>query len=586
MKMILFTPLVLVLFLFCLSCSPRSQVVVQQPPAQEKQVDVITGDGKTVDVRITVRKLNNQEMYKEAWDILLRTNNARLSCATVNLLKTVLDNQFSYSMATDDSINIRERAVALLGLSRNPDAIDTVADHLVNDPSWRVREAAGDALGKLEGKEALPALLEALEKHKISDRNEGFLYAGEKAVPHIIRWMEEDFAKNGGKGHAGTHVQRLREIGDRRAIEPLFNIIAHPSSPVDPTIDQVRTVAAHALAHFASEEWYSNHRKDLTAYLAIPQSTSREGRKVNATDRRRIIGALQNAGYDVNRLLLESIILLDIPEITVKQVDVITKDGKTVDVRIAARNLHNRKMYNEARENLALTKYAYLSSPTVILLKTALNDKSMDIRINAVGLLGLSRNPDAIDIVADRMFNDPHRGVRAYAGRGLGQLAGEGAFPALLEALEKHKISNRNKGFLYAGEKAVPHIIRWMEEDFAKKGDKCHAETYVKHLMKIGDRRAIEPLFNIIAHPSYPVDPTIDRVRNVAAHALAHFASKWYSGTWKWLTVYLAVPQSTLRERRKVNAADRSRIIEGLKKAGYDINSLISPNVSNILLLN
>ena len=586
MKMILFTPLVLVLFLFCLSCSPRSQVVVQQPPAQEKQVDVITGDGKTVDVRITVRKLNNQEMYKEAWDILLRTNNARLSCATVNLLKTVLDDHFSDSVGTDDSINIRERAVALLGLSRNPKAMAIVTDLMFNDPHYRVRACAGRSLGRLAGEKALPALLEALEKHKISDRNEGFLYAGEKAVPHIIRWMEEDYAENAGINHAGTHVKHLMAIGDRRAIEPLFNIIAHPSSPVDPTIDQVRTVAATALAHFASEEWYSNHRKDLTAYLAIPQSTSREGRNVNAADRSRIIEGLYKAGYDVNRLLFHSINFLDIPEITVKQVDVITKDGKTVDVRIAARNLHNRKMYNEARENLALTKYAYLSFPTVILLKNALNDKSMDIRINAVSLLGLSRNPDAIDTVTDRMFNDPHRGVREIAGEGFGRLAGEEAFPALLEALEKHKISNRNEGFLYAGEKAVPHIIRWMEEDFAKNGDKCHAETYVKHLMKIGDRRAIEPLFNIIAHPSYPVDPTIDRVRDVAAPALAHFASKWYSGTWKWLTVYLAVPQSTLRERRKVNAADRSRIIEGLKKAGYDINSLISPNVSNILLLN
>lgn len=298
MKMILFTPLVLVLFLFCLSCSPRSRVSAHQPPAQEKQVDVITRDGKTVDVREAARNLDNGEMCLEAWKILRHTNNARLSSATVNLLKTVLDDHFSDSGATDDFTSIRERAVALLGVSRNPKAMAIVTDLMFNDSHYRVRACAARSLGRLAGEEALPALLAALEKRKISKLNAGFLFAGEKAVPLIIQWLEEDFAEYGGQNHAETYIRKLYMIGDRRAIEPLLRIVAYPASPADPTIERVRFEAATTLARFTSETWYEYPLEKWSAHLAFGPVTPLENRKVNAADRKRIIRALQNAGYD------------------------------------------------------------------------------------------------------------------------------------------------------------------------------------------------------------------------------------------------------------------------------------------------
>lgn len=303
MKMAFVTPLVFALFSFCLSCSLRPLVSAKQPPAQEKQVDVVTRDGKTVDVREASRNLHNRKIESEAWGILLLTKNVYLSSATVKLLKSVIAEHSRNSVLNDNSEDMRLRAVALLGLSRNPDAIDTVANRMFNDPSWRVRESAASGLGMLAGEKALPALLDALRKKKISSLSGGFSFAGGKAVPLIIRWMEKDFAKNGGRSIASTHASRLRWIGDRRAIEPLLRIIAHPDSTSDPTIDRVRFQAALTLAHFASEEWYSDNLELRTSYLAIPPSTLRKTRKVNATDRRRIIKALQNAGYDADWLM-------------------------------------------------------------------------------------------------------------------------------------------------------------------------------------------------------------------------------------------------------------------------------------------
>ena len=304
MKMAFVTPLVFALFSFCLSCSLRPLVSAKQPPAQEKQVDVVTRDGKTVDVREAARNLHNRKMYLEAWEILRDTNNARLSSATVNLLKTVLDDHFSDSMGTDDSTNIRVRAVALLGLSRNPKAMAIVTDLMFNDPHYRVRACAGRSLGRLAGEKALPALLAALEKRKIGKLNGGFLFAGEKAVPHIIQWMEEDFADNGGQNHAVSHITSLFMTGDRRAIEPLLRIIAYPASPADPTIEWVRFEAATTLARFTCEIWYEYPMEGDSAYLALDPVTPRENRKVNANDRKRIIKALQNAGYNVDWLIL------------------------------------------------------------------------------------------------------------------------------------------------------------------------------------------------------------------------------------------------------------------------------------------
>ena len=308
MKMTVFTPLALVLFLFCLSCSPRYLVIVQQPPAQEKQVDVVTRNGKTVDVREAARNLHNRKMYLEAWEILRDTNNARLSSATVNLLKTVLDDHFSDSMATDDFTNIRVRAVALLGLSRNPKAMAIVTNRMFNDSHYRVRACAARSLGRLAGEEALPALLVALEKRKIGKLNAGFFYVGDEAAPLIIQWMEEDFAENGGQNHAVSHITRLFMTGDRRAIEPLLRIVAYPASPSDPTIDWVRFEAATALARFTSEAWYEYPLEKWSAHLAFNPVTQRENRKVNANDRKRIIKALQNAGYDPDWLVFPVLI--------------------------------------------------------------------------------------------------------------------------------------------------------------------------------------------------------------------------------------------------------------------------------------
>jgi hypothetical protein len=56
------------------------------------------------------------------------------------------------------------------------------------------------------------------------------------------------------------------------------------------------------LAHFATDWCYAQTLKDRAKFSVVHPATPTENQKVKAPDRIRIIEALKNAGYDVDRL--------------------------------------------------------------------------------------------------------------------------------------------------------------------------------------------------------------------------------------------------------------------------------------------
>ena len=304
MKVKRFPPLYFGLFLGYISCFVAPNVITASPPpAQERQVDVITYDPfpgalgwkkLTVDVREAARDPHNGEMYNKASRVLHMTDNAYLSSRTVNVLKTALN---------DSSVEVRIRAISLLGVSRNPEAIKVISNRLQNDPSYRVRWAAAYSLGMLAGEAAVPALRVALVEDKRIETAViwGLGYAGGKAVPLLIQMLKED-VKEGGSD-ADYFIQSLEATCDRRAIKPLLAIISHPTSQSDPNMSHVQLNAATVLAHFATDWIYAGMLKSREKFFAEDcPVTPRENRRVNASDRARIFEALKTAGYDINRL--------------------------------------------------------------------------------------------------------------------------------------------------------------------------------------------------------------------------------------------------------------------------------------------
>ena len=305
MKVKRFSPYYFGLFLSYIYCSVALGISVAETPVKEKQVDVITlepssglgGEKMTVDVREAARNLSNEEVYIRAREVLLFVDNAYLSSGTVNLLKTALN---------DDSAKVRQHAIILLGLSRNPDAIEIISNRLQSDPAREVRYDAAKALGGLAGEAAVPTLEVVLTEDRTIGTGVivGLSWAGGKAVPLLIQILKTEIKYRGGNSAASLIIQSLRDTGDRRVIKPLLDIISHPVSPSTSTdnMDEVRLNAATALAHFATDWIYAGILESRDKFAEGYPVTPQANRRVNASDRARIVEAFKTAGYDINRL--------------------------------------------------------------------------------------------------------------------------------------------------------------------------------------------------------------------------------------------------------------------------------------------
>lgn len=296
----------------------KQNISVAQTPVKEKQIDVITDTSSgalraekvTVDAREAARNLHNKEIFDKVSRVLFMVDDAYLSSGTVNLLKTALN---------DNSVEVRQRAILLLGLSRNPEAIEVISNRLRNDPSWHVKSVAAVNLGILAGGAAVPVLKAALVEEEKTSASlslmskispsliSGLGRAGGTAVPLLIERLKDDL-KLGGHD-ANFIIQSLKWTGDRRAIKSLLAIISHPASPSDAVMSEVQLDAARALAHFATDRRYEDILKFRNKFAEGYPVTPRENRRVNASDRARIVEALKTAGYDINRLAERDVVI-------------------------------------------------------------------------------------------------------------------------------------------------------------------------------------------------------------------------------------------------------------------------------------
>ena len=286
------------------------------PDGEESlQVDVISyrfrgAPLQTVDLRVVAHDLLNQTLYDQAIDALWSAGNAFLSSGTVNLLKTALN---------DDNHEIRQRAIKLMGDSRNPEAIPIITDTLQNDKAWQVRRLAAHALGRLAGEAAVPALKAVLAERPTKDSSSeyidyygnyghkvtrgailGLAWAGGEGIPILIRILEKEIEDHGGQRRANSLLQSLDVALDRRIIPPLIDIASKPASPSDRSWENVQKLAARLLSDFAIEPVYAIHLRQRNNLLAkgLPESPA-QNRIVTVKDRIRIRESLKSAGFEI-----------------------------------------------------------------------------------------------------------------------------------------------------------------------------------------------------------------------------------------------------------------------------------------------
>ena len=254
-------------------------------------------------IRDASRNIYNEDAFREARRSLDGINGV-LASESVNSLKTVLDYGFD---------EIRRRAIVLLGYSRHPNAIAAIHNTLQSDPSLKVRLQAAVSLGRLAGEQAVPALQEALDNDpRIAPGViSGLGFAGGAGVLVLIKMLEDEINNPTGERRAiESIVHSLQKTGDRRVIQSLIDLILSPSVPFrskkrhwsNADFQHIRHEAATVLARFVTDKHYSRilyYQGNTAEGLPITPS---EHHKVNEGDRNRIVVALQNAGYEIDRL--------------------------------------------------------------------------------------------------------------------------------------------------------------------------------------------------------------------------------------------------------------------------------------------
>lgn len=235
------------------------------------------------------------DTYRVVYDALAGEIEGVLSSESVNSLKKAL---------RDTSDDVRWRAVVLLGHSRHPNAIPAIYERLRNDSSLQVRLQAADSLGRLAGEKAVPALEEALanDPAMVDGVIFGLGHAGGAGVPLLIKMLNDEIDNSAGESHvADLIVYSLKNTGDRRAIQPLIDIIKRPADyRTDWTFTQ--EFAAQVLVRFAIRKHYYRtlyYQRSAAEGITV---TPEAHHQVSERDIERIIAVVKNAGYDIDKL--------------------------------------------------------------------------------------------------------------------------------------------------------------------------------------------------------------------------------------------------------------------------------------------
>ena len=235
------------------------------------------------------------DTYRAVYDALAGEIEGVLSSESVNSLKKAL---------RDTSDDVRWRAVVLLGHSRHPNAIPAIYERLRNDSSLQVRLQAADSLGRLAGEKAVPALEEALanDPAMVDGVISGLGHAGGAGVPVLIEMLRDEIDNPAGDCRvADLIVYSLKNTGDRRAIQPLIDTITHPVNSKT-NWASTQKIAAQVLVRFAIRKHYYRtlyYQRSAAEGIAV---TPEAHHQVSERDIERIIAAVKNAGYDIDKL--------------------------------------------------------------------------------------------------------------------------------------------------------------------------------------------------------------------------------------------------------------------------------------------
>lgn len=460
--------------------------------AMREKIRILVQEGDPAQASILIRMLGVKD--KEIVDLAIQ-GLIDMESACIDILIDALKNVRSA---------IRRHAAFILGQAQENRATGNLIEAL-KDQDSRVRAAAVTALGKIQNKEALKPLVSLMGEsdqtlcHAIVNAVVQF---GRDAIPYL---------------HSALHHSRdkaktsaiIQTLGELKQPESMPLIMDHLSS----TYFTVRSIAVKALARYGRPvtdpllSMLNINRTDISELLHTARNDQVPDNRLRAI---RALGALQDHRAAE---LLKSLLEDDAPVISEAANEALVEIGTSAWGRCGAlavlgdigdasivpfvlKALEDDSPHVRFESVKAIGRL-HGTDATEKLIEVAKKDPVHEVRTEALRhLRELAAHTDVLFQCALDTLQDEQASVRLEATRILGDFVKESAIQPLLERLADPvwsvRVSAENALCSY-GEKIVPTLLKLIHHERQEARYRV-----ISALGRLGDRRAVEPLQNML----------------------------------------------------------------------------------------
>lgn len=332
-------------------------------------------------------------------------------------LRNIIDHL--YNLKEEDLKNL----ILLLGYIKDPVLEKTIVKFIGNP---NIRSEVINVLVKY-GKDIIPLLIEKLRDEDIEIRLSAVIALGRigdsSAVPYLIETLEDEDL-------AVVSAGALAKIGDRRAFEPLINMLKNPN----PYIRQAVISALNSLGHpemlrkikelLRSENpWEKESAIKIAGYFGYEEC------------KEEIFNLIEEENEEIRKAIYENIVFFEderIPEILNRGLDI-----------------EKRKV----REVIAKSLIFLEQEKAIPLIEKALKDSSPWVRYYGVKSLVFHNPPNLFEILSSLIEKEETNLVKAVVIESLGKLRKKESIPLL-----KSFLSSEDKDLVINTIKALGNI--------------------------------------------------------------------------------------------------------------------------------
>jgi HEAT repeat protein len=374
----------------------------------------------------------------------------------------------------DTWVIVREAAAKALGSIQDREAVPALVNRLSLDDSPAVRQAAAWALCQLKDPVSIPQLLHFVQSYpKLSlSISEGIFQMGREGVPALMQSLED-----GDPGVQATALDVLGRLGDPRSVRPLVRGLTHPE-------ERVRIAAARSLGQM----------RDRRVELPLRQALAKESAPAVVNYLLRALCQLECEGdaTEFHRFLQHSS-----PACREAACQLIARWGDNRSYGPLALLLTDSE--SAVRRGAALALGQLATPQSFAALAQLLGDPSDEVRAASCQALGGLEDSRAV-LPLCRALTDNCEAVRSAAATSLGRLGDQHAVPRLCEAALLEMLPEVQIACIRAlGQLAAPASLPTLK-DLLRRPTQVKTQAVVS-IGQLATAEAVEVLLPLLEDP-------------------------------------------------------------------------------------